>query len=489
MCSCSRPYIHVSVKGMDKLELSLKKEKTTSNKWLILGTVSIGTFMATLDSSIVNVSLPTIREYFGVDLGIIQWVVTSYLLTISAILLSIGRWADIKGKTKIFSYGYLVFAFGSLLCGLSPTAYFLVFARIVQALGAAMLMANSMGIITNTFPPQERGRALGMVGTVVAAGSMTGPTLGGIITGAFGWQYIFYINIPIGILAFIAGQIILPKESGFGQNFDWRGSILWGSGIFFLLVGLGQVQYHGWNAPRVLFSLLLAMCLLYLFVRMEKKIEHPLVDMKLYEDPLFLFGNIAGFLSFVAMFFTTLFIPFYLQEVLNLTPSRIGLIMTAFPIAMAVVAPISGRLSDKFGPLYLTTGGMAVIALGLGAMTTLKLDTNVVGVFLRLVIIGAGMGLFQSPNNSSVMGTVPKSKLGVAGGIMATVRNVGMVTGVALSVSIFSLLNKRYLQMGLDENLAFVESLSITFMVAAGIAVLGIFTSTKRKKGILQSNS
>ncbi len=455
-------------------------------RFLVLATVCVGTFMATLDSSIVNVAMPIVAKEFQVGLGTLQWVVTAYLLTIASLLMAFGRLADILGKNKVYAAGFLGFMIGSALCGLADNVSQLVAYRVVQAVGAAMLMANGMGLVTSVFPAHERGRALGISGSVVAAGSLAGPGLGGLLVNALGWRSIFYINIPVAIIGFLAAVILLPKDQDIADNqsFDFAGAFLFAGGITTFLLSLSEGQQLGWVSLPVLSLAALALLFTVSFMYVELKVKQPMIDLTLFKNRLFLAGNIAGLISFVTMFFVVFLMPFYLDKVLALKPYQIGLMMTPFPLAMLVTAPLSGWFSDRVGPLYLTTGGLALVTLGLAMLSTISLHTPLWAIAAYAALIGVGAGLFQSPNNSSVMSTVPPPKLGVAGGVVATVRNVGMVIGVALAVSLFNT-RQAYLQQTLPEKEAFVQSLSFVFLVAAVINVLGIAVSAVRGRAVL----
>lgn len=452
-------------------------------KWIVLGNIATGTFMSTLDSSIVNVALPTIAQEFVVTKGVLQWVVTSYLLTISSLLLAFGRLADIVGKNKVYAAGFLGFVIGSALCGSANSVWQLVIYRIIQAFGAAMLMSNGMGILTSVFPAKERGRALGLAGTMVALGSLTGPSLGGVLVSSFGWPSIFYINIPIGILGFIASVLLLPKDLDVqkNQSFDFVGALLFSVGMALLLLGFSNVEEYGFGSSQVINKIVIGALILAAFFMHQLRTVQPMIDLTLFRNPLFFAGNIAGLLSFVAMFFSVFLMPFYLQDVLGLKPSQVGLMMTPFPVAMALVAPVSGWLSDKIGFVYLTTGGLLVTAAGMASFLTLAVDSSLPSVVVRFLLLGIGAGLFQSPNNSSIMGTVPRPKLGIAGGVIATVRNVGMVFGIAISVALF---NTRYnaVVKYVNSNEAFVRSLHFVFAFAMGISLLAAFISLVRGK-------
>ncbi|NJD03525.1 MAG: MFS transporter [Ruminiclostridium sp.] len=451
-------------------------------RWYVLATVSIGTFMATLDSSIVNVALPTISSHLHSNLSVIQWVVTSYLLAISGLLPVFGRIADIIGRKKIYSYGFLIFTLGSVLCGLSQNIWFLVGMRVFQAVGASMLMANSAAIITSIFPPQERGKALGLTGTVVALGSLAGPALGGLLIALTNWRAIFYINLPVGIIGYLAARSILPSDEPKTdrESFDFMGALTFTAGMVSLLLGINNGEAWGWTSFPVLLSLTMGLGLLSLFVITERRVQHPLIDLSLFRNRPFLMGNLSGWLSFVAMFANTMLLPFYLQEILKYSPSQVGLLMTVFPVMMAVIAPLSGHASDKMGPLALTTGGLFVVGMGLFYYSTLSATAGFLQIIPGAMLTGIGAGMFQSPNNSSVMGSVIPQKLGIAGGISSLVRNLGMIVGIAFSVSLFEVLGG-VSKPAPGQTAAFMSAYHAVMLVAMAIALVGAIISFNRK--------
>ncbi|MGI6713400.1 MAG: MFS transporter [Bacillota bacterium] len=452
--------------------------------WVIFAAVAVGTFMATLDSSIVNVALPTISETFKVELPVLQWVVTAYLLTISSLLPTLGRLADMYGRSWIFNYGLLSFAFGSLCCGLSSTVSTLVLSRVIQAIGAAMMMANSMGIITAVFPQKMRGRALGTMGAVVAAGSITGPSFGGIIISNWGWPAIFFVNIPIGIIGFFAGLVILPQDKHLGQeSFDLLGAVLFAAGMISLLLGLSLAEEYGWGSGLILMLLFGALMLLALFIGHEIKCPYPMIDLTLFRNHIFAAGNAAGLISFIVIFSVNILMPFYLQTILYLEPRQVGMMLTPFPLVMAFFSPFSGWLSDKVGPMIPTILGLGIGALNVISMAFLTAESSMVSVAVRLGIMGMAMSIFQAPNNSAVLGSVPRHKLGVAGGIVATVRNLGMVLGIAFSVTVFSSRQGAYLASGAGKVPAFMHGFRVAMVMAAGFCILGAIMSIIRGKG------
>jgi len=451
-------------------------------RWYVLATVSVGTFMSTLDSSIVNVALPTISSQLHSDISILQWVVTAYLLTISSLLPVFGRTADLFGRKKVYSLGFLIFILGSFLSGFANNIWFLVWARVLQAVGASMLMSNSAAIITAIFPPKERGKALGLTGTVVALGSLTGPALGGILIGLSGWRSIFYINIPIGIIGYLVARSILPiDESRKSQeSFDFVGAITFTVGMVILLLGINNGEDWGWSSFPILLSLILGVALLVIFFINERKTKHPMIELSLFSNRPFMIGNLSGWLSFVAMFANNMLLPFYLQQILHYSPSQVGLLMTVFPITMAIVAPISGHASDKFGPLVLTTSGLVISGIGLFYFSTLSVTTSFYQIIPGALLMGLGSGMFQSPNNSSVMSSVPPQKLGIAGGINSLVRNLGMIIGIAFSVSLFNALGG-VTRPNEEQIPAFMSAYHIVMLVAMSIAFVGALISLNRK--------
>ena len=471
-------------------ERFVKKELTKARKWLIIVITSLSAFMATLDSGIVNVALPVLSKELHVSIDTIQWVVTAYLLTISIMLLIWGKLSDLYGKKYIFSGGFLVFSLGSALCSFAHSLAFIVIARIIQALGASAMMGLSQAIVTGTFPPTERGRALGVLGTMVALGSLVGPSLGGILVSAFGWPSIFLINIPIGVLGFICAITLIPEifEKQEDKTFDLRGTALFASAMLLLFLGLLFVQEGRipitWLAPIVVVSL----TVLWLFLRTERKTENPLLNVGLFRIHEFSTGLAAAYLTFIGMSATTLFIPFYLQNLLQFNAMQAGLILSAYPIAMAVFSPLSGWLSDRISYRPLTVTGMTISTTAFILLSTINETTSVPKLIILMSLLGAGAAIFMSPNTSSVMGCVPRAQLGVAGGTNALFRNLGMVSGTTFSVLIFSLVSRINInELGSGFNgKAFLHGLSVIFIFSAactfGSLVISLSRAVRFKK-------
>jgi EmrB/QacA subfamily drug resistance transporter len=455
------------------------EDKTFKNRWMILLTIVSMTFMACLDSSIINVALPVMSSKLSVSMASIEWVVTSYLTVISATILIFGRLGDIKGKTKVFKFGIILFTIGSLLCGVSYSLLVLVIARVIQAIGAACAMSTNQGIITHIFPANERGRALGTAGTFVALGTMVGPPLGGFIVSVLSWQYIFLINVPIGILTFVFVMKMLPETNkASNEKLDTKGAFLFTLAIVALFGSLIRGQEIGYAEPMIIIGFVIAIISAIAFIFVEKIIQTPLLNLEIFENKLFSISILCGFMSFVAISCSNIIQPFYLQNVLKLSPSVTGLLMVVSPLILSVVAPVSGYLSDKIGSEFLTFLGLILTSTGLLLMATLNEHTSLWNIVIFTGIMSLGNGIFQSPNNSLVMSTVPKSKLGIAGSINALIRNLGLVFGISFSTTLlYNRMSSRtgyhvvnYIE-GRDD--VFIYGMRYVYIIAALICLIG----------------
>ena len=459
-------------------EIIIEKAKNIK-KWTIFIIIISATFMSTLDGSIVNVALPNMAKAIGVTTSQIQYVVTSYLIVISGVILIFGRLGDMFGKTKMFKVGLILFTLGSLLCGIARSFPVLILARVVQAVGAAGTMANNQGIITEIFPKNERGKALGLVGTAVALGSLVGPGLGGFIVGATSWEYIFLINVPIGIVALFYAFKLLPKSNKKSdEKIDIIGAVLFIVTIVPLFVSLNEGINLGFTSPLIIGGFIVAIISFIAFIIVERKLEAPLMQLQIFQNKLFSLSIFCGFVSFVAIFCHNIILPFYLQDVMSYSPQKSGIILMIYPLVLMVVAPISGSLSDQIGSEVLTFIGLMFGSLGLFLMASLNENSSIVSMVIFIGIMSAGMGLFQSPNNSLIMSTVPMDKLGIAGSINALIRNVGMVSGIALATTLL------YTQMSHKigyrvtsylpgRNDAFIYGMKWVYIAAGVISLIG----------------
>ncbi len=400
-----------------------------ANKWAVLAIVAVGIFMATLDTSIVNISLPTIAHYFGVALsGAVEWVIIAYLVVIAGVLLTIGRLADMIGHKPIWVAGLVIFTVGSAICGAAPSLGLLIAARGLQGLGGALLMSISPAMLINAFPAHKRGRALGLNAVVVALGVSVGPTLGGIITEHLTWRWIFYVNVPIGVIGFIASMRVLTERMRRGRGrFDPLGAVLLAIGLVALTMGLSFGQEWGWTSPLLLSTLVVGIIALLALVVVERRVSDPIIDLTLLRGRVFLSANASLILSFLALFAVSFMLPFYLEELRGFSTEQAGLLLTPLPLTIAVLAPFSGMLADRIGTRWLAAGGLAIACLGLVLISQLNAQSSVWDIIWRLVVTGAGQALFQSPNNSALLGAAPRGQQGSASGFLATGRVVGKV--------------------------------------------------------------
>ncbi|MGW8115259.1 MFS transporter [Caproicibacterium sp. NSD3] len=418
----------------------MSQETNNTRKWIILAITSIGTFMGTLNSTIVNVALPVMSQEMNVSINAIQWVISAYLLTTVLLLLIFGKLSEFIGQKYIFAFGTLLFAIGSALCAFSHTLGMLTVSRIIQAVGSSGMFSMSMGIVSGVFPASERGRALGIVGTMVAIGTIAGSSLGGILVSAFGWPSIFVINVPVGIIGSILSFAFLPKFSKREKikSFDIMGTVSFSLFILILFLALLFTQQNVLPAVCLIPTVMIAAIFLLVFIKVEKRSKNPLLDLKLFKNKEFSFGLIAAFFCFIILNSTMLFIPFYLQDVLRLSTLDSGLILSAYPISMGIVAPLSGWLSDRITYRPLAIVGMIVTAAAMLLLTTLNQSSSNFEVVILLCILGIGLSIFQSPNNARVMSSVSTDKLGIASSTNALFRYIGLSSGTTLSMLIFS---------------------------------------------------
>jgi EmrB/QacA subfamily drug resistance transporter len=420
--------------------------------------------MATLDGSIVNVALPTLGVALDARIDRLEWIVAGYLLTLSVTLLVAGRLGDLFGHRRVYAAGLALFTIGSGFCGAAPSLELLVAARVLQALGASLTMAVGPAIVTAVFPPQMRGRALGSIGSVVSIGLTIGPPLGGAILQALSWRWIFLVNLPVGLLGIAWALRVLPAQPPVkGARFDGLGALLLGGALGLALLALDTLPDPAFQTTPLLMAAGLAA--VFLAVRLRRAPE-PIIDATLLRLPGVGSALLAGLLSYVAMFTSTLLTPFLLTRVFRLPPGGVGAFLTAVPLAMAVTAPASGWLADRFGGRALPAIGMGLLAAALYGLSLAGPGSALPSIAARLALCGVGMGLFQSPNNSAVMGALPRPKLGAGGGLLATSRNVGMAVGVAIAGSLFSLRAGH----GLDAS-TFLPGYALSLRTGAGVAI------------------
>lgn len=457
-------------------------EKTYAKSKLILYTVMIGAFMSMFDSGVVNVGLPVMASQFKVDISSVQWVTSIYLLVMSALLPILGTLADNFGRRKIYNLGFFVISIFTLLCGFSANLPMLIIMRILQAIGGAMVMANGMAIVTENYPPNQRGRNIGLLATTMAIGSIAGPPAGGIAIGLWGWRTVFYLTFIVSIIGFIVSYFSIPRDKKVRNEqfrFDYLGSILLILAIITFIYGFSNVNKFGWSNPLIYGSIAIFVVSLIIFIIYERKKQHPIMDLGLFKNWIFSSSIIASLISFITMYSPTVLIPFYYQKVLGFSTGKSGLYMMAFPIAMALISPFSGALSDKIGAVILTSTGLVINGIALILLANTMVNTPVILILIYLALMGLSLGFFQSPNNSCIMGSVPKNKLGAANGITQLVKNLGMVIGIAFSVALFTTFLGNSTE---NYGPSFIQSTQKVYYIAAALSFIGAIISGIRNK-------
>ena len=467
-------------------------EQTRSYMRIILLITCMGSMMAPLDSTIVSVSLPVMTGDLMMSSESAIWIPTAYLVSLAALLLTIGRLSDIRGRKNIFIAGFGVFVLGSLLCSLAQDGTQLIGFRVLQGVGAACIAATATAIVTDTFPPKERGKALGINAMAVYIGLSLGPALGGLLTGVAGWRSIFWINIPIGVAVMLLAWRYV-KDTGEirrQERLDLPGVLLFSVGLTSLLITLTLGEQYGWGSIGIIGLILLAVVTLFVFVIVEhRKGQAAMLDTSLVTgNRLFAAANFSALLNYAAYFSIAFMLSYYMQEILGLSILYTGFVLLIMPVAMAVLSPIAGWASDRIGSRFLASTGMAIIALGLLFMSTLTTSSAVPYIGAGLLVIGIGMGLFSSPNTSAVMGCVERRRLGVASGTLSTMRFVGQAVSLAIMGAIIaSVAGPDFiasLTVGTANSAvsadAFVRGMDAVFLVGSAIAAVGTVTSLAR---------
>lgn len=460
----------------------MPEERTYTKSKFILYTIMIGAFMSMFDSGVVNVGLPVMASQFKVGINSVQWVTSIYLLVMSALLPILGSVADNFGRRKIYNLGYFVISVFTLLCGFSVNLPMLIVMRVLQAVGGAMVMANGMAIVTENYPPNQRGRNIGLLATTMAIGSIAGPPLGGLAIGLWGWHSVFFLTFIVSIAGFAASYFSIPhdkKEKNGQFRFDYLGSILLILAIVTFIYGFSNAGTFGWSNPLIYGSVAIFIVSLIVFILYERKRQYPVMNLSLFKNWIFSSSVIASLISFITMYSPTVLIPFYFQKVLGYSTGKSGLYMMAFPIAMALISPFSGALSDKIGAVILTSTGLVINGIALILLANATLNTPVILILIYLALMGLSLGFFQSPNNSCIMGSVPKNKLGAANGITQLVKNLGMVIGIAFSTALFT----AFLGSGTaNYSTRFIGSTQKVYYIAAGLSFIGALISGVRNK-------
>ena len=401
--------------------------------------IGLGMIIGTINYSIVNVSLPTLVAQLKTDFTMIQWVLLAFALTITTLLLTVGRAGDMMGKKKVYLWGLGLFTLASFLCGLAPNVNWLIGFRVLQGMGSVMTQALGLAIITEIIAPEERGMAIGLMGGAISVGLVAGPGVGGLLIGLAGWRWIFWINVPLGLSALCAVMRYVPNTPPVqtGQRFDTVGALILATTLFCFALAMTLGQERGFGNALILGLLILSIIGLFVFLAVESMVDQPMMNLGLYKNILFSFNLAMGFLVFLTLggFFV---MPFYLELVKGYSPTQVGLLMMVVPALMGVVSVYVGKLSDRFGPRWIIFIGLVILMPGFWAVSTLKVETNVMEYIWRMALVGIGFGIFQTPNNIAIMGAVPRDHLGVASGLLALSRNLGQSTGLPVFGAVFS---------------------------------------------------
>ncbi|WP_144933846.1 MFS transporter [Paenibacillus sp. 32O-W] len=403
------------------------------SRWSILQIVNLGTFMSTLDVGIVNVVLPTMAEQFAAPLAQVQWVVTSYLLTMVALLPILGKWSDRMDRSKVYSYGFLVFAVGSLFAAYSPNLASMIVSRIVQGIGASMILSNSQAMVRKLFPNHEIGKALAMNAVVISIGTLSGPAVGGLLMEWADWSVLFLINVPLGLLALLCGLKWFPRDTKRGyQPLDVIGSVLLAISTALLLLGAVYGESKGFTGTIIALYASGTVLLVLLFLY-ERQISHGVIDKVLYTNRGMAVGNSASLLMNVAQMSTLIPITFYMQQVLEYPTRTVGLMLALQPVFLGIASPVSGWYRDKYGAYYPTIVGASICAISM-LFIIWGGGIHPIGIALHLSLFGVGMGLFQAINNAEIMSAAPPEKISLIGSMLALIRYFGMIIGIGMAV-------------------------------------------------------
>ena len=462
--------------------------QSANYKWWVFGSIAIGTFLSVVDHGSVSVALPDIESHFDSNLATVQWVVVGYALAISVFLLPMGRLGDIIGRKPVYIGGFAIFVLFSALAGLSTNLPTLVGAKVLQGAGSAMIQGTGMATIISAFPASERGKALGYHISIVGVGAIAGPALGGLLTSTLGWRWVFFINVPIGLISIAASLLILGRgrsapetQGGPRPAFDWLGAALSGGVLLLLLLVVSNGHRIGWTQAPIVLGTVGFLVLLAAFIWWELRAPWPMLELRLFKRKLVSMGVAAGWLAFLVGGPVRFLMPFYLQKVLGYSPGEVGAVLIPGAICVTILGPISGRLSDRFGWRRLTTGGLIMTTIPVFVLAiTLTEHTALILIISMLVIQSAGFGLFSSPNNSSVFSAVEQSRYGVVSAVTQLVRNTANVTGIALATTVVVVtMGSRGVEPSLDAvspqvASAFIAGLHRAFMLLGALLVVGV---------------
>ncbi len=460
---------------------SLKGNFMENNNNIKLTTLIIATlasFVSPFIAAAINIALPAIGSEFQTNAILLSWIPTSFLLASAMFAVPFGRLADIFGMKRIFTYGIITFTIASFLCAAAPSSMFLLAFLVLQGIGSAMIFVTSIAIVTHVFPPKERGKALGITITSVYVSLALGPVLGGIMTQVLGWRSLFLLMIPVGLIVLALTFWKLREEWAAckGEKFDLWGSVVYSISLFLIIYGFSLL-------PEITGAISTALGIIGMigFVILELKTKSPVFEVKLFKNATFAFSNLASLISYSATFAVVFLLSLYLQYIKGLSPGNAGLILIAQPVVMAILAPIAGRLSDKYNPRLIASLGMALTTIGLLLFVFLNANTSYEFIIAGLIILGAGFGLFSSPNTNAIMGSVEKRFYGVASASVGTMRLIGQTLSMGTVLIIFALYIGN-VQIMPSEYPALLLSVQIAFIVFTVLCFVGIFASLAKSR-------
>jgi EmrB/QacA subfamily drug resistance transporter len=446
-----------------------------NRKWLTLAAVALGLFMIMLDNTVVNVALPSIQEDLGIGVSELEWVVNAYFLTFGVLMLSGGKLADMLGRRRIFIVGLVIFTGSSLACGLAGSPGVLIGARAVQGIGAALMNPATLSIITATFPPRERGTAIGIWAGTAAIALAIGPLVGGVLTEKVGWSWIFFVNIPVGVLAIVFARVVIAesRDTSREQRLDLPGLLSSGIGLFALTYALIEANTYGWGSARILGLLAVAAIAFVSFVALELRQRIPMLDLSLFRNRTFAGANTVMLLVGLAMFGIFFFVSLYMQQVLHYSAIQAGAAFLPWTLLITVVAPTAGRLSDRVGPRWLMGTGMLLLAATLLIFSRLGTHSSFWSLLPGLLTGGFGMGLAMTPTTAAAMGSVAVDKAGIGSAVLNSMRQLGGSLGIAVMGAIVAHWSQKSAAAGNPPAAAFVDGFRVALEVAAGIALVG----------------
>jgi EmrB/QacA subfamily drug resistance transporter len=435
----------------------------------------LGSFMSPLDASIANVALPTIGRAFHTAVDNTEWVLIAYMLVTSSTLVLFGRLGDLLGQKSVYTIGFAIFGASSLACAFSPSFWFLVGARAVQGIGSAMLMSSSPAIITGAFPGHQRGRAIGLNGAAVAIGLSTGPLVGGLILTHWDWRWIFLINVPIAIVALAVCAFVLRREQRKDEEFDFAGAAIAFTALFAISLALSRAHVWGWGSLRTIGALVYAFIGIAAFLLVERRVHAPMLDLKLFKNRTFAFSVLAATLFFCAMYCVVFTVPLAAQTALGMTPLQAGLLLLPVSVLNVVLAPLAGALSDRIPARYVSTAGALCMVAGAALLAIQPANPQLWALYASLFVAGAGTAVFSQPNNSTIMGTAPANRRGIAAGILATARTTGQLLGISVAGAIYFL---RVQQLGSAAH-TYTPAKAVFYAVGAIMVIVSLVSYTR----------